>query len=84
MQINSMCFFPFAVRPSIIRYSHLINAAVLLGSLGGKLQFNAETVLLNRDAFDDLCPEDLVTRLHVREVKVGKQLGKHREDASTR
>ena len=78
-----MCFFPFAVRLSVIGYSHLIDAATLLGDLCGKLRFNAETVLLNRDAFDDLCPEDFVTRLHVREVKVGRHLGKHREDAST-
>jgi hypothetical protein len=57
----------------------LVDPPAAAGNLRGELRLDAEAVLLDGDAFDDVAAEALVARLHVREVEVGEHVGQQRE-----
>ena len=65
----------FRIRPSGIRDSDLVDSAVWkIGDLRRHLRLEAEAVLLQRDALDNLSTEDLVAGLHVGEIQVGEDV----------
>jgi hypothetical protein len=70
----------FPVGSSGVRDRHLVDPGVHLGKLGGELRFHAEAARPDGDALDDVGAEDLVARLHVREVQVRDHVGEEGEE----
>jgi len=62
----------------------LVNAGAGAGHLRHDFGLEAETVLLDFHGLDQLPAERLVARLHVREVQVGRHVGKEREETVPR
>ena len=74
-------FLAFLVSAAVVGDAHFINADAFETSyFGSHLGFKAETLLLEKDALDNICPEQLVAGLHVGEVQVGEHVGQESEE----
>ena len=65
----------------VVGNAHLKDPAAELRHLGRDFRFEAEPVLLDRDALDDLAAKDLVAGLHVGEVQVREHVRQQRQQA---
>ena len=65
----------------MIGNAHFENAQTAYGGFGDDFRFEAETVLLDWDALDDLAPEHLITGFHIRQVQVGEHVREQREES---
>ena len=75
-------FLAFLVGSSIVGDAHFIDAdAFETGDFGGHFGLEAETLLLEVYALDDICPEQFIAGLHVGEVQVGEHVGQESEEA---
>src|SRR5260221_8069 len=66
--------FSFFVRPPRITDRHLINPPIFLRDLRRNLGLESKPVGLDLYSFQNLCAENLVARLHVRQLQIRKNV----------
>ena len=76
-------FLSLLVRPAVIGDTHLEYAQAHLSDLGDNFRFKAKSIFLDRDALNNVPPEDFVARLHIGEVEIGKHVRHERQHAVT-
>src|SRR6516162_690935 len=69
-------FFAFGIRPAAVRNSYLIYPAILAGELRDHLRLNTKTIFFDLNRFDKSSPERFIAGFHVRQIEVGKHVGK--------
>src|SRR5207244_5416212 len=71
---------PLRVRAPRVRDADLVDPPPAPGHLGGDLGFETEPVLSEVEALEHLTPESLEAGLHVRQVEVGEDVRRGREE----
>src|SRR5207237_8241216 len=70
----------FAVGPAAVRDGQLPDAGARLGQPCRELHFDSEALRPERQTLEEVGPDQLVARLHVRQVQVGEHVGDEREE----
>src|ERR1700686_5734919 len=68
---NLLAFF---VRAPRISNRHFVDAPLVLCDLGRNLRFESKSVRLDLNSRQNLSPENLVTRLHIRQLQVREDI----------
>src|SRR5207237_4134917 len=71
---------PFGVRAAAVGDGQLPDAGARLRQPCRELDLDPEALCPERQALEEVGPDELVARLHVREVQVGEHVGDEREE----
>src|SRR5207244_12356769 len=71
---------PLLIGSGEVRDTDLVDAPRPSSHLGRDLRLEAKAVFVELDAAKHLTPEDLVTRLHVRQVEIRRHVGDRGEE----
>src|SRR6266850_5760147 len=71
---------PRCIIPPVIGHGNFINSAAESRDLEGELGLEPEAIRAEPQALEEVRPEDLVARLHVRKVEIREHVGKCRQE----
>src|SRR5439155_26542241 len=71
---------PRFIIPPVIRHGNFVNSTAEARDLEGELGLEPEAIRPEPQALEEVRPEDLVARLHVRKVEIREHVGECRQE----